>query len=125
MRQLMIPVILMISLSCCSRSETEIADYAHRMCNKVETNCRRRCQEQRFRSCYLDSSQYKQGPYDVRQQCNGVHVGNACFPCENIYALNFGGAMREVKCLEFFSAIRRREKMCDGCMKKVGWSPAD
>lgn len=92
-------------------------------CDKLSKYCDPGCLVKKFRACYIDTDLFPSGPYDLYKHCHGVHVGNTCTPCEQIFSLNFGGSMRPVSCQEFFETLSRKNSSCDNCLKKFGDSP--
>jgi hypothetical protein len=108
---------LIILLSCTKKKE--ISKWVKSQCARKVFACKENCVSGKFRYCYKDSTDSfeKKG---WRDGCWGIHVGNVCNPCEEIFALNFGGAMRKVDCHEFFSHVEERNKKCKFCIQAFG-----
>ena len=119
-------VVLLVALlcSCADKSEKFIVP-AQSMCKELESMCETKCSQKRFKSCYVDTKLFGAGPYDVTKSCHGVHVGDMCYPCDQIFSLNFGGAMRKVACEEFVQTLLKKNASCSGCLKAVGEPPLD
>lgn len=117
-------LLLFILLSCNRKNQSNTEQYRER-CQKLTAECQPTCEEKTFRTCFIDTKLFPTGPYSLIDNCHAVHVGSLCAPCEQLFSVNFGGAMRGVSCEEFFSAIDRKnkDKSCNGCLKQFGDSP--
>lgn len=113
------------SLSSCNNKTEHFERASYDKCSELEGLCETKCSQRKFRSCYVDKKRFGNGPYDVTKQCHGVHVGDMCYPCDQIFSLSFGGAMRAVSCEEFVQSLLRKNKECGGCLKAVGEVPLD
>ena len=103
-------------LSC--TKESDVSNNIKLRCKELTSRaCDPDCEGGKFNKCHYDGRQ----PFDnksfeassARERCVAMHVGSNCAPCENIFALNFAGAIREVGCEEYLEAIDKRNKNCD------------
>ena len=112
--------VLFIQLTACR--EPAGKEYSPKIianCQKWETPvCEEGCKDGIYRYCYIDKK-YANEKFRVRDHCYAVHVGRTCQPCENLFALNFGGALTPVKCQEFFQSIEDKNKKCDNCLMRL------
>ena len=105
------------SASCQSR-ERVYSKIVTERCAKDRSNCSKDCQGKTFRYCYYYPEKLNKPQFDIRTDCLGLHVGKSCSPCEDIYTLNFGAALQQVSCEEFYSSLYARDKECNSCIKK-------
>jgi len=111
--------LIVVLAGCKENQDDKIAALAEQHCKKWSAQACRECKPgvvDELRECYYDSRRHV-SPAVVREDCLTVHVGNRCKPCESIFAVNFGGALREVSCKEFFVAIEERNSICNNCVK--------
>lgn len=119
MKTILLLVLAVSVFGCNSTSEEVVDSKITAKCKELESYSCRTCAagvRDEFRFCYFDSTKYPK-PQVVRENCLGVHVGNKCKPCESIFAVNFGGALSEVSCENFFQTVEKRNKLCKGCVK--------
>jgi hypothetical protein len=111
--------VFVVLAGCNEGEEEKIAALVQQHCAKWNAQACRKCKPEvvdELRECYYDSRRHV-SPKVVREDCLAVHVGKRCQPCESIFALNFGGALTEVSCKEFFTSIEERNSICDNCVK--------
>jgi hypothetical protein len=112
---------LILVLFGCSKSEDEISNWVKKECANKDFACRTKiCTSGKYRYCYIEKTHPTSIPVEWRKDCFGIHVGNVCQPCESLYSLNFGGAMKAVPCTTFFQAIERKNKLCNNCIAPRG-----
>ncbi len=122
--QIIALLVTSLSLGCTDSGPID-SSKIHSKCLEYDSICDATCIDGRFKVCYVDTELFgKDGPYDVQKMCHGMHYGNTCPPCEQNFTLNFGGAMRNVSCEEFHQALARKDKLCSGCLKKIGEGPS-
>ena len=115
--------VLLICLVCfgswaCESRERVYAKIVTDRCEKDRQNCSKDCQGKTFRYCYYYPDKANKPAFDIRTDCIGLHVGKSCSPCEDIYTLNFGAALQQVSCQEFYNSLYIRDKECKSCIKK-------
>lgn len=106
-------------LSC--QSSDPAKEAAKKRCEESTPVCHTKCRgsEQGFhRYCYAKKS-LSSGAVDFAADCVGLHVGRSCQPCEEIYSVNFAGALREVSCERFHTELIHYNKRCGGCLKRI------
>ncbi len=78
--------------------------------------CRENCKDEgKFGYCYKDKNRDTKA-VDINWHCYGIHLGKTCKPCENVYTINFAGAMNTVTCEEFYAYIGDKNKRCGNCL---------
>lgn len=105
-------------LSC--QSPDPAREAAKKKCEESTPVCNTSCRgsEQGFhRYCYAKKS-LSSGAVDFAVDCVGLHVGKTCHPCEEIYSVNFAGALREVSCERFHIELIHYNQRCGGCLKR-------
>lgn len=115
------PLVFLILIVCwcgCQQKEEGYTQEILAECQKWRAKeCKKGCSGGDFRICYFDN-RYAKEEVDPRQECVGLIVGHSCEPCSEIFALNFAGAVKEVSCEDFLSAIANRNRECGDCVKR-------
>lgn len=119
MKRILLLTFALVVLGCDPKKDAVVDSKIVAKCQELAASSCRSCGagvRDEYRYCYFDSKKYP-NPKVVRENCLAVHVGNKCKPCESIFAVNFGGALSEVSCENFFQTIAERNELCNGCVK--------
>mgnify|MGYP007106207165 CR=1 FL=1 len=122
MKNLTAFILIILLLVSCNRPahELSVSESVKNECARWQTLPCEECTNRDsgvYKFCYYDSKRYKDIQVIIRDRCHGIHVGNRCKPCERIFALNFGAALTEVSCEEFFTSLEQKEADCDDCIR--------
>lgn len=109
---------LPICSACSSEDEVLPPEVKARCAEEKNKVCQPSCKDGEYRYCYGYREDFKRSDFFMRRDCLAIHVGRNCEPCEDIYSVNFGGSMKGVSCEAFYDTLYKRDKECNGCLKK-------
>ena len=58
---------------------------------------------------------------DPNLTCYAFHAGKSCQPCEELYAINRAGVLKDANCEEFYTHIEAQNRKCGDCLIKQSW----